>query len=69
MHLIEDMCLRQGVIKATPNRKCYTWYVKLYVLDSNFWCLNAETMHLAITCLRWQALTWNPKTLLSSNRV
>jgi len=27
MHLIEDMCLRQGVIKATPNRKCYTWYV------------------------------------------
>ena len=69
MHLIEDMCLRQGVIKATPNRKCYTWYVKLYVLDSNCWCLNAETMHLGITCLRWRALTWNLKTLLSSKRV
>jgi len=24
MHLIEDMRLNRGVIKATPNRKCYT---------------------------------------------
>ena len=27
MRLIENMCLRRGVIKAMPNRKCYTWYV------------------------------------------
>jgi len=41
------MRLRQGVIKATPNRKCYTWYVKMCMLDSNSWCLNVEIMHSA----------------------
>jgi len=39
VHLIEDV-LKTGVIKATPNRKCYIWYAKM--LDSNFWCLNVE---------------------------
>ena len=64
MCLIEDMCLRWGVIKATPNRKCYTWYVKMCMLDSNCRCLNIGIMHSAITSLRWRALTWNPKTVL-----
>ena len=32
MRLIEDMCLRRGVIKVMPNRKCYTWYVFSSVL-------------------------------------
>ena len=35
MCLIENMHLRWGVIKATPNRKCYMWYVKMCMLDSN----------------------------------
>jgi len=37
--------LKTGVIKATPNRKCYMWYAKMCMLDSNFWCLNVEIMH------------------------
>jgi len=45
--------LKMGVIKATPNRKCYMLYVKMCMLDSNFWCLNVEIMHSAITCLGW----------------
>ena len=28
------MCLRRGVIKATPSRKCYMWYAKMCVLDT-----------------------------------
>ena len=51
MHLIEDVCLRRGVIKATPNRKCYTWYVKMCVLDSSCSCLNVEIIHLAHTTI------------------
>ena len=51
MCLIEDMHLRWGVVKATPNRKCYTWYTKMHTLDSNCWCLNIEIEHSAITSL------------------
>jgi len=44
MSLIEDTHLRWGVIKAMPNRKCYTWYMKTKTceLDSNCQCLNVE---------------------------
>ena len=63
------MRLRGDVIKATPNRKCYMWYTKMCMLDSNCWCLNVEIMHSAITCLRWRALMWNPKTVLLKESV
>jgi len=56
------MRLTRGVIKATPNGKCYTWYTKTCMLDSNCHYLNVEIMHSAITCWRWQALAWNLKT-------
>jgi len=51
MRLIEDM-LKTGVIKATPNRKCYMWYTKMCMLDSNCRCLNIGIMCSTITCLR-----------------
>jgi len=63
------MRLRWGVIKATPSRKCYMWYAKMCMLDSNCWCLKIEIMHSVITCLRWRALMWNLKSLSSLKRV
>jgi len=35
------MHLRLDVIKTTSNRKCYMWYAKWCVLDSNCqWCIH-----------------------------
>jgi len=44
---VQDMHLRLGVIKASPNRECYMWHAIICVLDSNCRCLNLEIMHSA----------------------